>query len=62
MASQAEIKQAKQRWEIRQQEIQSHATVLTAETKAEQLLRIEKARRDYAYFVSYYFPHYTTIS
>lgn len=60
MASQAEIKQAKQRWEIRQQEIQSHATVTAAESKADQLRRIEKARKDYAYFVSYYFPHYTT--
>ncbi|HOU67606.1 MAG TPA: hypothetical protein PKW49_03355 [Paludibacteraceae bacterium] len=60
MATQQEIKQAQQRWQIRQQEIQSHASVLAAETKAEQLRRISRARTDYAFFVSYYFPHYTT--
>ena len=60
MASQAEVKQAQQRWQIRQQEIQAHASVLTAESQADQLLRIQRARTDYAYFVSYYFPHYTT--
>lgn len=60
MASQSEIKQAQQRWQRRQQEIQSHASVLTSETKADQLRRIERARTDYAFFVDYYFPHYTT--
>lgn len=60
MATLSEIKQAKQRWAIRQQEIQQHATVATSETKSEQLKRIERARKDYAFFVSYYFPHYTT--
>ena len=34
--------------------------VNTAENEATKLARIERARRDYAYFVSYYFPHYCT--
>ena len=59
MATKAEIKQAQQRWAIRQAEIASHASVLTSESKAQQLARKERARRDYAFFVSYYFPHYT---
>ncbi|MBP5315378.1 MAG: hypothetical protein J6Y87_05880, partial [Muribaculaceae bacterium] len=61
MASVAEKKEAIRRWAIRQQEIQSYGTVVaTSESKEAQLKRIERARRDYAYFVSYYFPHYTT--
>ena len=54
MASVAEKKEAIRRWAIRQQEIQSYGTVVaTSESKEAQLKRIERARRDYAYFVSY---------
>ncbi|MEG1998485.1 MAG: hypothetical protein RR015_00535 [Bacteroidales bacterium] len=60
MATQTEINAARARWQIRQTEIQSHATVFTNETKDEQLQRIARVRKEYAYFVSYYFPHYTT--
>ncbi len=40
--------------------IQSMSTVDVAETEQTRRLRIERARRDYAFFVSYYFPHYCT--
>jgi phage terminase large subunit-like protein len=36
------------------------STVDVTETTEEQLLRIERVRNDYAYFVEYYFPHYCT--
>ncbi|GHT15060.1 hypothetical protein AGMMS4956_14220 [Bacteroidia bacterium] len=36
------------------------STVNKHESKAEQLARIARVRKDYAYFVEYYFPHYCT--
>ena len=59
MATAAEIKQAKQRWAIRQQEISSFGSVSVSDSKQQQAERIARAREDYAFFVSYYFPHYT---
>ena len=59
MATAAEIKQAKQRWAIRQQEISSFGSVAVSDSKQQQAERIARARDDYAFFVSYYFPHYT---
>ena len=40
--------------------IQNYTAVNENETKAVQLKRIARARKDYNYFVQYYFPHYCT--
>lgn len=55
-------KEALKRWKQLCETIQNFSTVNAAETKAEQLERIGRARKDYAYFVEYYFPHYCTDS
>ena len=60
MAISSKQKQALERWKRLTENIQNLSTVNTAETKAEQLARVERARKDYAYFVEYYFPHYCT--
>lgn len=60
MAISSKQKQALERWKLLTENIQNLSTVNTAETKAEQLARVERARKDYAYFVEYYFPHYCT--
>lgn len=48
------------RWRRLCDTIQNMSTVNLGEDKATQLARIERVRRDYAYFVEYYFPHYCT--
>lgn len=53
-------KEAYDRWRSICSQIQSMSTVNESESKAVQLKRIDKARKDYDYFVSYYFPHYCT--
>ncbi len=55
-----QTKDALARWQALCQQIQSHTAVATQETDAQRLQRIAKARKDYAYFVQYYFPHYCT--
>ena len=60
MAISSKQKQALERWKRLTENIQNLSTVNAAETKAEQLARVERARKDYAYFVEYYFPHYCT--
>jgi hypothetical protein len=40
--------------------IRQYSNVNLNETKAEKKTRIEKAKKDYAFCVSYYFPHYAT--
>ena len=62
MATQLNQKEALKRWKQLCETIQNFSTVNAAETKAEQLKRIDRARKDYAYFVEYYFPHYCTDS
>ena len=62
MATQISQKEALKRWKQLCETIQNFSTVNTAETKAEQMERISRARKDYAYFVEYYFPHYCTDS
>src|SRR5574344_317493 len=52
--------EALKQWKQLCSTIQSMSTVNAAESKAVQLKRIERARKDYAYFVEYYFPHYCT--
>ena len=54
------LKQAQERWKQLSETIQNMSTVNVTETKAAQLERIERARKDYAYFVEYYYPHYCT--
>jgi hypothetical protein len=46
------------RWERNNREIQALSTIDESETKAQQLARITRVRKDYDYFVSYYFPHF----
>lgn len=53
-------KEAVKQWKELCATIQSMSTVNKLETEATRLERIERARNDYAYFVSYYFPHYCT--
>ena len=53
-------KEALARWRQLCLTIQSMSTVNAAESKAAQMRRVERARKDYAYFVQYYFPHYCT--
>ena len=60
MAISSKQKQALERWKRLTENIQNLSTVNEAETKAQQLARVERARKDYAYFVEYYFPHYCT--
>ena len=61
MLSQKELKKALEQWKQHCSEIQSITTAGNAsESKTEQLRRIQRARKDYAYFVEYYFPHYCT--
>lgn len=54
------LKQAQERWKQLSETIQNMSTVNVSETKAAQIERIERARKDYAYFVEYYYPHYCT--
>ena len=60
MASVANIKEAVLRWNKLCETVQNATTVNAAETAKEKLARIKKVRADYAAFVDYYFPHYTT--
>lgn len=60
MAISSKQKQALERWKRLTENIQNLSTVNATETKAQQLARVERARKDYAYFVEYYFPHYCT--
>lgn len=53
-----ESKEALERWNLRVRETQTATTIDPAENKAEQLVRIARAQRDYAWFVEYYFPHF----
>lgn len=62
MATVKGLKEAYKTWRQLCDNINSMTTVDAMETEAERLTRIERARKDYAYFVSYYFPHYCTNS
>ncbi len=42
------------------EDIQSMTSVDESESKKDQLARVKRAREDYRFFVSYYFPHYAT--
>jgi hypothetical protein len=56
--TQAELKQALLRRQTWNGQVRQATTVNDAESKSVQLARIARARKDYAYFVEYYFPHF----
>lgn len=60
MSSKVTLKEATESWKRLVETIQNMSTINVAETKADQIARIERVRRDYAFFVEYYFPHYCT--
>ncbi|MEG1762755.1 MAG: hypothetical protein RR256_03990, partial [Bacteroidales bacterium] len=53
-------KQAQERYLNKLRLIKENAAENPFETKEEQMQRIEKAKKDVAFFVRYYFPHYAT--
>jgi predicted phage terminase large subunit-like protein len=55
-----ELRQALANWHRHNEEVAQLTTIDESEDKAAQLARIERAQKDYAYFVSYYFPHFCT--
>jgi hypothetical protein len=57
--TQAELKQAKERWAKHCSDIENY-TFVKEESASDRLKRIARLRRDYAAFVEYYFPHWTT--
>lgn len=60
MMTQAALTDARRRWELQKQDILALSTVNPHEGAAEKAARIARARKDYAYFVEHYFPHYCT--
>ncbi|MDX9747415.1 MAG: hypothetical protein RBT57_02840 [Paludibacter sp.] len=52
------VTEALREWQRHNEEVRQQTTVNHAEKKADQLARIRRARKDYAYFVEYYFPHF----
>jgi hypothetical protein len=54
-----EVKEARERWKRHSEQVQS-STFVKEESIQEKYARIERLRRDYAAFVEYYFPHWTT--
>ncbi len=57
--TQAELKQARERWAKHCSDIANY-TFVKQESTGEKLKRIARLRLDYAAFVEYYFPHWTT--
>ena len=60
MASSKKIKQQEAQWAELCSRIQSATSAIPIGDFAEQSKRIAKARKDYAYFVSTYFPHFAS--
>jgi hypothetical protein len=58
--TQAEIKKALARWQLHNSDVRNFTDIDTSEDRAVQLARIERARKDYGFFVQYYFPHFCT--
>lgn len=52
--------EAIERWNEHCKLIRTMTSNIPVETPAEQMQRIAKARRDYEFFVQYYFPHYAS--
>ena len=53
-------KAAIKRWKVLGDNINAMSTVNPAEDAADKIARTRKAKADFAFFVSYYFPHYCT--
>jgi phage terminase large subunit-like protein len=60
MATKKTITEAQERWNRHTADIQMLTTVMPDEAKEVRLARIERARKDYRFFVEYYFPHWCT--
>lgn len=58
MATRNEL-EAYKRWRKHCENVQRQTTVNRAESHSDKQARIERARKDYDFFVDYYFPHYT---
>jgi len=58
--TQSEIKKAFSEWQQHNREVAGFTNIDESEDKSTQLKRIERARKDYAFFVEYYFPHFCT--
>jgi len=56
----AELKKAIERWKAHVDEVHSATAYNLNETPVQRLRRIARLRSDYAAFVDYYFPHWTT--
>lgn len=52
------LNQALERWEKHKRDIQAYTGISLSETPKQKTERIEKAKKDYAFFKSYYLPHY----
>lgn len=57
----AEKIQAYKQWQQHCKEVQNATFVNFNESTADQEARIERARKDYAFFVEYYFPHFAKV-
>lgn len=55
------INDAYKQWQQHCAEVQESTFINHNESKADQKARIERARKDYAYFVDYYFPHFAKV-
>src|SRR5574344_1316557 len=53
-------KEALKQWKELCATIQNMSTVDAGESLSSQSARMDRARKDYAFFVEYYFPHYCT--
>ena len=60
MALTSNEKQALKQWKRLCESIQTMSIVDSSESELTKAQRIDRARRDYTYFVEYYFPHYCT--
>jgi len=56
--AQKAITDAIREWQLHNEEVQTQTVVNRSESTATKLARIKRARKDYAYFVEYYFPHF----
>lgn len=59
MAVKIKATSLEERWDRLVQKVTADHHLGTHETEADRLARLTRARSDYDYFVTYYFPHYT---
>ncbi len=58
----AKLNKVRERWKRWCDTVQNNTSVNYFEKTSDKQARIERARKDYNFFVEYYFPHYTTDS